>query len=89
LFVVIFEDSAAVLGLVVAFLGILLAHRTGWAYFDGMASVMIGLILAGTAIWLVIETKIYSSAKVQRSTWFRASGRWPNRAGRFATSTRF
>lgn len=57
LFVVIFEDSAAMLGLVVAFLGIWLGHLTRWPYFDGIASVMIGLILAGTAIWLVIETK--------------------------------
>ena len=57
LFVVIFEDSAAMLGLAVAFVGILLGHLTGWPYFDGIASVLIGMILAATAIWLVIETK--------------------------------
>jgi divalent metal cation (Fe/Co/Zn/Cd) transporter len=57
LFVVIFEDSAAMLGLVVAFVGILLGHLTAWPYFDGIASVIIGMILAGTAIWLAIETK--------------------------------
>jgi cation diffusion facilitator family transporter len=57
LFVVIFEDSAAMLGLLVAFVGILLGHLTAWPYFDGIASVIIGLILAGTAIWLAIETK--------------------------------
>ena len=57
LFVVIFEDSAAMLGLLVAFVGILLGHLTAWPYFDGIASVIIGMILAGTAIWLAVETK--------------------------------
>ena len=57
LFVVLFEDSAAMLGLVVAFTGILLAQYTGELIFDGIASIVIGLILAGTAIWLAYETK--------------------------------
>ncbi len=54
---VLFEDSAAMLGLMVAFLGILLGHLTGNLYFDGLASVVIGLILAATAIWLAYEIK--------------------------------
>ncbi len=57
IFLVLFEDSAAMLGLIVAFLGILLGHLTGIPYFDGGASVVIGLILGGTAIWLAYETK--------------------------------
>ncbi len=57
LFVVVFEDSAAMLGLVVAFLGVLLAQLTGNYVFDGIASVIIGLILAVTAIWMAVETK--------------------------------
>ncbi len=57
IFVVLFEDSAALLGLVVAFLGVLLSQTTGIAEFDGIASVIIGLILGGTAIWLAYETK--------------------------------
>ena len=57
LFVVLFEDSAAMLGLVVAFLGVWLAQTTGILYFDGIASVVIGIILGGTAIWLAYETK--------------------------------
>lgn len=56
-FVVLFEDSAAMLGLVVAGLGIFLSQVTGILYFDGIASVIIGLILGGTAIWLAYETK--------------------------------
>lgn len=57
MFVVLFEDSAALLGLGVAFVGILLSELTGIAWFDGLASVIIGLILGGTAIWLAYETK--------------------------------
>ena len=57
IFMVLFEDSAAVLGLIVAFLGIWLGQLTGIAYFDGLATVIIGLILGGTAIWLAYETK--------------------------------
>jgi len=56
MFVVLFEDTAAMLGLVVAFLGIFLGQITGIPYFDGGASVVIGLILGATAIWLAYET---------------------------------
>ncbi len=57
IFMVLFEDSAAVLGLVVAFVGIWLGQVTGIAYLDGLATVIIGLILAATAVWLAYETK--------------------------------
>jgi cation diffusion facilitator family transporter len=57
LFTVVFEDSAAVLGLVVAFLGVFLGQLTGSPYFDGAASVIIGLILAGVALLLARESK--------------------------------
>ena len=57
LFVVLFEDSAAMLGLFIAFIGIFLAQATGIAMFDGIASVLIGCILAVTAFWLSMETK--------------------------------
>jgi cation diffusion facilitator family transporter len=56
MFVVLFEDTAAMLGLIVAFLGIFLGQVTGNLYFDGAASVVIGLILGATAIWLAYET---------------------------------
>ncbi len=57
LFVVLFEDSAAMLGLAVAFVGILLNQVTGMHIFDGIASILIGVILGSTAIWLAYETK--------------------------------
>ncbi|MDP6962781.1 MAG: cation diffusion facilitator family transporter [Planctomycetota bacterium] len=57
IFVVLFEDTAALLGLLVALLGTYLGdvHNIWWA--DGGASIVIGLILAGTAAWLAYETK--------------------------------
>ena len=57
IFVVLFEDSAAMLGLIVAFAGVWMSQATGILIFDGIASVIIGLILVGTAIWLAYETK--------------------------------
>ena len=57
MFVVLFEDSAAILGLLIALAGILLGDLTGILYFDGIASILIGLILGGTAVWLAYETK--------------------------------
>jgi len=56
-FVVLFEDTAAMLGLVVAFVGIALGQWTGLHMFDGIASIIIGLILGMTAAWLAYETK--------------------------------
>lgn len=56
-FTVLFEDSAAMLGLIVAFIGILASSSLGVQWADGAASVLIGIILAGTAILLAYETK--------------------------------
>lgn len=57
LFTVVIEDSAAVLGLVLAFLGVLLGQITGSPYFDGAASVLIGLLLMSVAWLLASESK--------------------------------
>ncbi|MBW9264417.1 cation diffusion facilitator family transporter [Candidatus Thiodiazotropha sp. LNASS1] len=57
IFVVLFEDTAAMLGLIVAFAGVALTQITGSYLFDGTASIIIGLILVGTAVWLAYETK--------------------------------
>jgi cation diffusion facilitator family transporter len=56
-FTVLFEDSAAMLGLVVAFLGIGLGQALDLPILDGAASVAIGLILAVTAALLAYESK--------------------------------
>lgn len=56
-FAVIFEDSAALIGLLVALLGVYLTDLTGNPIYDGAASVLIGVILAVIAIILASETK--------------------------------
>jgi len=57
IFVVLLEDSAALLGLAVAFAGIYLSQATGNPRFDAIASIIIGFILAATATALAYETK--------------------------------
>lgn len=56
-YTVLFEDSAALLGIVIAFLGILGAQLTGIAELDGVASIGISIILGATAIFLARESK--------------------------------
>jgi cation diffusion facilitator family transporter len=57
LFTIVFEDAAAMLGLIVAFLGIFLGHLLKNPYFDGAASILIGVILMGVAFLLARESK--------------------------------
>jgi cation diffusion facilitator family transporter len=56
-FLVLFEDSAAIIGLGLAFAGLIAVQFTGLEIFDGLASIGIGAILAFASIWLAIETK--------------------------------
>jgi cation diffusion facilitator family transporter len=56
-FTVVFEDTAALLGLMVAFLGIFLGHLLDNPYLDGVASIIIGLILSVVACFLAYESK--------------------------------
>jgi cation diffusion facilitator family transporter len=57
LFTVVFEDSAALLGLVVAFFGVLASDISGIHELDGAASVVIGIILVSAALWLAAESR--------------------------------
>jgi len=56
-FTVLFEDSAAMLGLVVALIGIVLAQQLRMPVLDGAAAIGIGVILATTATLLAYECK--------------------------------
>jgi len=57
IFVVLFEDIAALAGLLIALAGVGAAYLLHMPVFDGVASVAIGLLLAVVAIFLTIETK--------------------------------
>ncbi|WP_380871758.1 cation transporter [Sphingomonas sp. DBB INV C78] len=56
-FIILFEDSAALAGLLIAALGVWVSHHLGDARFDGVASIAIGLILATVALLLAREAK--------------------------------
>ena len=56
-FTVLFEDTAALLGLVIAFAGISAAQIFDMPELDGVGSIGISLILAATAIFLARESK--------------------------------
>ena len=57
LVVVFLEDTAALVGLAIALAALLLEHFTGILFFDGLASVLIGVLLAVTALLMGYETK--------------------------------
>ncbi len=56
-FIVIVEDSAALVGLAIAFLGVWLSETTGNSRYDAAASIAIGLLLTVVATALVAKTK--------------------------------
>jgi cation diffusion facilitator family transporter len=57
LLVVLLEDSAAMLGLMFAVVGLAIAQATGNETWDGVASITIGILLGVVAVVLAIETK--------------------------------
>ena len=57
LFVVVFEDTAALLGLLVAFGGLVAYQITGNPVYDALASIGIGVVLIFTALILALESK--------------------------------
>ncbi len=56
-FIVLLENGAAMAGLVVAAIGLAISQITGNPFFDGAASVVIGIILGLTALLLAVESK--------------------------------
>lgn len=56
-FTVLFEDSAAMLGLIVAFFGLILTQWLNQPIYDAIASIIIGIILGCTAMLLAYESK--------------------------------
>jgi cation diffusion facilitator family transporter len=54
---VLFEDSLAITGLLIAAVAITLAHFTGILIIDAIASILIGALLMVFAVFLAFETK--------------------------------
>ena len=54
--VVLLEDTAALLGLLFALFGVGLTVLTGEPFFDGLGTILIGLLLVVVAVVLAVET---------------------------------
>lgn len=57
LFAVIYEESAAIAGLLIAFIGIFLGYYYNNPLFDAIASILIGVVLIMVAVTMVKESK--------------------------------
>jgi len=56
-FIVLLENGAAMAGIVAAAIGLAIAQLTGDPFYDGAASIVIGMILAVTSFVLAYESK--------------------------------
>ena len=56
-FIILLENGAAIAGIVAAAIGLLLSQHTHNPFYDGAASVVIGVILGCTAMLLAYESK--------------------------------
>jgi len=54
---VVIEDTAALMGLSIALLSVFLGHITGIVYFDGIGSILIGLLLISVSLFFAVECK--------------------------------
>ncbi len=54
---IVIEDSAALLGLTIALFSVFLGQITGIVYFDGIGSVLIGLLLISVSVFFALECK--------------------------------
>ncbi len=54
---IVIEDSAALLGLAFALICVALSHVTGNVYFDGLGSVLIGVLLISVSLFFATECK--------------------------------
>lgn len=73
------EDSAAIVGLVVAFVGIALHQATDRPIFDAIASLLIGGVLVVVAVYLVRNNKDFTigqgaEPEVRRGIWSLLNG---------------
>jgi cation diffusion facilitator family transporter len=67
LFSVLLEDSAALIGLVVALLGVSASALLHWPQADGAASIGIGVLLTGVAIFMANETRSLLTGEAARA----------------------
>lgn len=54
---IVIEDTAALVGLIIALLAVFLSDITGNVYFDGAGSVAIGILLISVSLFFAVECK--------------------------------
>jgi cation diffusion facilitator family transporter len=54
---IVIEDSAALIGLTIALLSVFAADMTGNVYFDGLGSILIGVLLVSVSLFFAVECK--------------------------------
>lgn len=78
---VLFEDAAALAGIIIAFAGIMLAGAANNRIYDGLASILIGFVLIAVALYLSFESRgllIGQAASITKRTAIReAIENWP------------
>jgi len=75
LFSVVLEDTADLVGLALAFLGIYFGHALGLPWLDGAASILIGILLCLVAVVMVNESrKLLVGEGMERGTLERIRG---------------
>lgn len=57
IFVVLFEDAAALAGLIVAFVGVFLGHQLDMPILDAVSSLVIAVLLMSVAVFLAYESR--------------------------------
>lgn len=60
---VVYEDGLAILGVIVAFAGIILSQVTGQVYWDSVGSIVIGILLAIVAVVLIAKNRQFILGK--------------------------
>lgn len=56
---VLYEDSAALIGIIIALLSIILANATGNPIWDGIGSILVSLLLASISVLLIYTNRGY------------------------------
>jgi len=56
---VLYEDSAALVGISIAFLSLLLTEMTGNAFWDGLGSILVSVLLATVSILLMVANRSF------------------------------
>lgn len=75
---VLIEDSAAILGLLLAAIGMALSAYTGSAIFDGIAAILIGILMGGLAFFLATSNRKYLLNRSDETLNTFAENAWRN-----------